>query len=198
MLEKAISNISESFAKQSKRKIIHTLSKMTQDSEHPRVSEQKVPSFNGFHASFSKSATVSRPYYHRSDDKPPSKCVLHANLRETMEAVELTNMPFIVICGDQLVYSLLVELCSENEEEFSEILPWLGQFHLEMSVMNATYKRYRGSELDELLVTANVVAASSVGQALKGKHCWQILRSLRGWNECLLFQLLKDKSVHIP
>ena len=126
MQEKPISNVSESVAKQQKRGIIHTLARMTQDSELPQPSEQKVPSFNGFYASFGKSPVVSRPYYHKSHDKPPSKSVLHANLCETMEAVELKNVPFIVICGDLPVYSLLVELYSENEEKLSKILPWLG------------------------------------------------------------------------
>ena len=39
-----------------------------------------------------------------------------------------------------------------------------------MSMMNAIYKRYRGSELDELLVIADAVAAGSADQALKGEH----------------------------
>ena len=56
--EKPISNISGSVAKQHKRGIIHTLARMTQDGERPQPSEQKVPSFNGFHASFSNSPVV--------------------------------------------------------------------------------------------------------------------------------------------
>ena len=46
----------------------------------------------------------------------------------------------------------------------------LGQFHLQMSMINVIFKRYRGSELDELLVIADAVAAGSVDKALKGKH----------------------------
>ena len=140
------------------------------EDERPRPSKQKVPSFNGFHANFSKSPVVSRPYYHNSYDKPPSKIVLHANLCETTEAAERKKMPFVVICGDLPVYSLLDELCSENEEKISKILPWLGQFHLEMIVMNVIYKRYQGSKLDELLVIADEVATGSVDQDLQGKH----------------------------
>ena len=140
---------------------------------------------------------MSRPYYRKSYDKPPSKSVLHANLCETMEAVKLKNMPFIVICGGLSVYSLLAELCSENEEKFSKILPWLSQIHLEISMMNALYKRYHGNELNELLVIVDAVAASSVHQALKGKNYRRGLRCLRAWYECLLFKLLKDKSVHL-
>ena len=96
---------------------------MTQDGQRPRASEQKVPSFNGFHASFNKCLVVSRTCCHKSYDKPPSKSVPHANLCEAMEAVELKNIPFVVIYGDLPVYSLLVELCSENEEKFIKILP---------------------------------------------------------------------------
>ena len=54
-----------------------------------RSSEQKLPSFNGFHASFGKYLVVSRPYYHKMHDKLPSKIVLHVNLCEATEAVEL-------------------------------------------------------------------------------------------------------------
>ena len=66
-----------------------------------------------------------------------------------------------------------------------------------MSMMNAIYKRYHGSELDELLVIADAVAAGSVDQALKVKHYRRGLRCLRAWYESLLFQSLKDKSVHL-
>ena len=98
---------------------------MMQDGERPRPSVQKVSSFNGFHAIFSKSPVEVYPYYHTLYDKPPSKSVLYANLCETMEAVELRNISFILICGDLPADSLLVKLCSENEEKFSKILPWL-------------------------------------------------------------------------
>ena len=96
---------------------------MTQDGQRLRASEQKVPSFNGFHASFNICLVVSRSCCHKSYVFAPSKSVPHANLCEAMEAVELKNIPFVVIYGDLPVYSLLVELCSENEEKFIKILP---------------------------------------------------------------------------
>ena len=57
---------------------------------------------------------------------------------------------------------------------------------------------YRRNELDELLVIPDAVAAGSVDQALKRKHYQRGLRCLRAWYEYLLFQLLKDKSFHLP
>ena len=62
---------------------------MTEDGERPQSSEQKLLSFNGFDASFSKSSFNNIRYYHKSYDEPPPKIVLYANLCETMEAVEL-------------------------------------------------------------------------------------------------------------
>ena len=63
-----------------------------------------------------------------------------------------------------------------------------------MSMMNAIYKRYHRSELDKILVIADAVAASSVDQALRGKHYRWGFVYLRTWYECLLFQLLRVKS----
>ena len=61
--------------------------------------------------------------------------------------------------------------------------------------MSAIYKRYFGSEIDELQVLGDAVVACSVDQTFKGKH-WQSLGCLSAWNGCLPFQLLNDKSVH--
>ena len=74
-------------------------------------------------------------YIQHSDLVTPTE---HINVdSDNMEAVERKNMIFIPICGDLPVYSLLAEMCFENEEKFSKILPWLGKFHFEMSVVNA-------------------------------------------------------------
>ena len=60
------------------------------------------------------------------------------------------------------------------------------------------YTRYSGSDLDALLVIADVATAGSVDQALKQKHYRRGLRCLRAWYECLLFQLSNYKSSHFP
>ena len=82
-----------------------------------------------------------------------------------------------------------------GEEKFTKILPWLGQLQLHMSMMNAIYKRYHRNEPDKLIVIADAVAAGSVGHTLRGKHYQRGLGCLSASYECLLFQLLKVKSV---
>ena len=49
-------------------------------------------------------------------------------------------------------------------------MPFLGPFHTQCVMMSAIYKRYKGSELGDVLVAGGVVAEGSVDQALKGKH----------------------------
>ena len=67
-------------------------------------------------------------------------------------------------------------------------------------MMNAIYKRYRGRELDALLVMADAVAAGSVDQALKENiiHDVYVVKEhgMSVYSSSLL--LLKDKSVHLP
>ena len=67
-------------------------------------------------------------------------------------------------------------------------------------MMNAIYKRYRGRELDALLVMADAVAAGSVDQALKGNIIHEVYvvkeHGTSVYSSSLL--LLKDKSVHLP
>jgi len=49
-------------------------------------------------------------------------------------------------------------------------VPFLGPFHAQCLLINAIYKHYRGSELEDVLVAGGVIAEGSVNRALKGKH----------------------------
>ena len=122
MQEKSISNISESVAKQRKRGIIHTLTRMTQMASVVDHQSTKCHLLADSMQVLVNLLLWVAHIYHKSYDEPPSKSVLYANLCETMEA-------------DLPVYSLLVELYSENEEKCSKILTWLSQFQSEMSMM---------------------------------------------------------------
>ena len=79
-------------------------------------------------------------------------------------------MPFAIIVSDHPIYVLMLELKSENSDLFSKIVPFMGPFHIQMSFIYAIYKRFKGSGLSDVLVTAGVIADGSVDQALRGKH----------------------------
>ena len=50
-------------------------------------------------------------------------------------------MPSAIVVGDQPVYVLILEFRSENAELFSKIVPFMGQFYIQMSFIYAMYKR---------------------------------------------------------
>ncbi len=89
------------------------------------------------------------------------------------------------------MYVLITLLKAENPKKYSEIVPFLGPFHTQCVMMSVIYKRYKGSELGDVLVAGGVVAEGSVDQALKGKHYKRGLRCLRLMYEALMRQLVK-------
>ena len=101
------------------------------------------------------------------------------------------RMPFAFLVGDLPVYVLITPLKAENPCKYRDIVPFLGPFHTQCAMMSAIYKRYKGSELGEVLVAGGVVAEGSVDHALKGKHYKMGLRCLRLMYEALMSQLLK-------
>ena len=56
-------------------------------------------------------------------------------------------------------------------------------------------KQYKGSELGDVLVAAEVVAEGSVDRALKGKHYKRGLRCLRLMYEALISQLVQERFI---
>ena len=59
--------------------------------------------------------------------------------------------------------------------------------------MSAIYKRYKDSELVEVLVAAGVIAEGSVDRALKGKHYKRGLRCLRLMYGVLMSPLIQRR-----
>ena len=144
-----------------------------------KEAENEVPqigAFTGFMASISPKENRSKPYYHVSLPKPPSKAVVYTLMGKAAAAASLKNMPFIQFVGDQPVYAFMVELKYENKEKFKAVLPVLAPFHTQVSYMYAIFKRFNGSEIGDLVVNAGLIADGSVDQALKGKHYNRALR----------------------
>ena len=82
---------------------------------------------------------------------------------------------------------------AENPNNYSYLVPFLGPFRTQCVVMNTVYKRYKGSELGQVLLAAGVITEGSIDPALKGKHCKRGLRCLKLMYEALVSQLLKGR-----
>ena len=121
-----------------------------------------------FQATLHPTTTKSKLYFYLSYDQPPNKTVIHDVMEKQLAIIREKKMPFAFITGDQPVYTLLMELKAEHPVKYQAIIPFLGPFHTQCVMMTAIFKRYEGSELEEVLVQAGAVAAGSVKQALKG------------------------------
>ena len=177
-----------------KRCVIHALARGDAAGGRPTPTQQAVPSFAGFQALLADPIEKSKPYYFMTYPDPPKKSVLNDVMVKVNSAIAKKSMPFAVVVGDQPVYTLLVEIKSEHPQKFSKIIPFLGPFHIQCSMIYTIYKRHKGCELAEVLVSAGVIAEGSVDQALKGKHYRRGLRCLTLMYEALMHLLLSRES----
>ena len=92
------------------------------------------------------------------------------------------------------MYVLVTLLKAENPVKYRNIVPFLGPFHTQCSMMSAIYKRYKGSEID-VLVAGGVIADGSVDHAVKGKYFKRGLRCLKLMYEALMSQLVKERLI---
>ncbi|KAI4816806.1 hypothetical protein KUCAC02_009112 [Chaenocephalus aceratus] len=184
--------VSSSTEPQRQRSIIHALARADVNGDRPVAAEQNIPSYNGFHAGLNMWQDKSKAYFHTSYNQPPDKSVVKDVMDKLVTIIATKHMPFAFLVGDHPVYVLITLLKAENPSKFSAIVPFLGPFHTQCVMMSAIYKRYKGSELGEVLVAAGVIADGSVDRALKGKHYKRGLRCLRLMYEALMCQLMKE------
>ncbi|KAJ3603232.1 hypothetical protein NHX12_030974 [Muraenolepis orangiensis] len=137
----------------------------------------------------------SKAYFHTSYNQPPNKSVVNDVMDKLSTIIATKRMPFAFLVGDHPVYVLITLLKAENPNKYRDIVPFLGPFHTQCVRMSAIYKRYKGSELGDVLVAGGVIAEGSVDRALKGKHYKRGLRCLRLMYEALLSQLVKGRLV---
>ena len=184
---------SSSTAHQHKRSIIHALVRADTNGDRPDANEQIIPSYNGFHAGLTAEHGKSKAYFHASYNQPPNKSVVNDIMDKLSSIIATKHMPFAFLVGDHPVFVLVTLLKAENPQKYHDIVPFLGPFHTQCVMMSAIYKRYKGSELGDLLVAAGVIAEGSVDPALKGKHYKRGLRCLRLMYEALMSQLVKER-----
>ena len=83
---------------------------------------------------------------------------------------DLKPMPFVQLFGDQPVYALIEEVKHENSVLYEKILPVLGGFHIACAFLATIYRKFKGSGLEDIAISAGIVEAGSAEAALKDKH----------------------------
>ena len=67
-----------------------------------------------------------------------------------LKIVEEKNIPFVLLTGDQPVYTLIVQLRNENKEKFNKIIPILGSFHTQVAFITVIAKRFEGPGFSDI------------------------------------------------
>ena len=176
------------------RGMIHALARLDNDGKEVPAENQNVGVFAGFQAIIQSVPVKSKPYYYYLTlPKPPKKSVVYDVMCSVATVAKTKSMPFVLLVGDEPVYALIVQLKYENQELFDRILPFLGPFHTQCSFMSAINKRFNGSGLSDLLVAADVIAESSVDNALKGTHYKRSVRCFRLMYEVLVRRIIQQE-----
>ena len=72
------------------------------------------------------------------------------------------GMPFSFLLGDLSTYKMILEFQTENLDKFLNNVPIIGAFHQQISCICFIYKRFLGSGISDLLVSAGVIEESSM------------------------------------
>ena len=171
--------------------MIHSLARLNIDQENIDLKQQTVGSFLGFQAQINKECTPSKAHYYLSLPKPPHKSAINEVMMRLVEIIKNKNMPFLLLTGDQPVYTIIVQLKNEQPSLFEKIIPFLGPFHAQCSFITSISKRFSGSGLSELIVSSDMIADKSVDAALRGKHYKRIVRTLQLTYEALQRRIIK-------
>ena len=172
------------------RSVVHSLARVCENGSRPSPEDQRVPSYSGLQSCIQDKVNKSKPYYHTTYNEPPKKSVVNDIMCKLKNSMVEKSMPYSFLVGDLPTYKLILELKVENSEKYKDIIPTLGAFHQQMSYIYAIYKRFKGSGLSEVLVSAGVIVEGSVDQALKGKHYRRGLRCILLWREALIHKRL--------
>ena len=73
--------------------------------------------------------TKNKPDYWLTFPKPQHKSVTHEIMNRLLKVIYEKNLPFLILTGDQPVYTLIVQIRNKKSDKFKKIIPILGPFH---------------------------------------------------------------------
>ena len=91
-------------------------------------------------------------------------------MNKLLDTMNEKGMPFSFFGRYFRTYKLTIELQTKNTDKFLKIVPIIGAFPQQMGYIYVNYKRFLGSGISDLLVSAGLTEEGSVDQALRGKH----------------------------
>ena len=181
--------------------MIHSLTRISAAGDNIPPESQMIGSFAGFQASMSDEVMKGKPYYWLTFPKNLHKSVTHEIMTHLLNIIEEKNIPFVLLTDDQPVYTLIVQLRNKNKDKFNKIIPILGPFDTQVAFITPFAKRFEGSALSDIFVSASIIAGKPVDQAMRGKHFRRIVRALQLTYEALQRRIIRkslDEGIECP
>lgn len=101
------------------------------------------------------------------------------------------NISFVFLVGNMPTYKIIMHIKYEMTESFKDITAILGVFHQQLLYMFDIYKKFVGSGIADILVSAGVVVEGTVDLALRGKHYRRDFRYILLMKEALLYKRIE-------
>ena len=127
----------------------------------------------------SDKVTKGKLYYWLMFPKLSHNSVTHEIMACPLNIIEEKNIPFDLLTSEQPVYTLIEQLKNENKEKFNKIIPILGPLHTKVAFITVIAKRFEGSGLSDIFVSASIIGDKSVDQAMRGNHFRRIICALQ-------------------
>ena len=178
---------------------LHSLTRITKEGDNIPLESQNIGSFAGFQALWCNEVNKSKLYCWLTFPKPAPKLVTYEIMTRILKVIDEKNMSFVLLTGDQPVYTLIVQIRNENDE--IKIIPILGPFHTQVAFITAIWKTFEGSGLSDIFVSAGIIADKSVYQAMRGRHFRRIARAPQLTYEsvqCRIIGKSINKGVNLP
>ena len=94
--------------------------------------DQTIGSFGGFQSLLKDAVTKSKPYYWLDFPKPPHKSVTHEVINCLLKVINNKNILFVILIGDQPVYTIIVQIRNENSDKFKKSYQFQDHFPLRL------------------------------------------------------------------
>ena len=84
--------------------------------------------------------------------------------------VQLDNQPVLLVYCDEGVFHTVADIALSNSEEFADLFPMMGAFHMTKVALRCAGKYITGSGMDDALIEVEIFGSKTVQSVLHGIH----------------------------
>lgn len=102
---------------------------------------------------------------------------VYTALRNFQNVREQLTQPVLPIICDEGVFHIVVDIALSNPNDFGDLYPMMGMFHMTKVALRCAGRYITGSGMDDALIECEIFGIKTLDAVLKGKH---YVRALKG------------------